>query len=128
VSYDQALQAAREAKEKPVINTNVWRGDSLARIDRTAEAERAFRDEIATYPANPEPYRYLILLYTSEGRTQEAARVMFDLEHAAPVPASYIAITSALDTIGDKQGVRFWRQRGLRVFPQDPTLRRLVIR
>ncbi|HEX7421212.1 MAG TPA: sulfatase-like hydrolase/transferase, partial [Thermoanaerobaculia bacterium] len=126
-SFDRALQAAREEAVRPVINTNAWRGDSLARVDRTAEAEEAFRAEIATYPTNPEPYRYLILLYTSEGRTQEAARVVLDLEHAAPVPASYIAITSALDTIGDKQGARFWRQRGLRVFPQDPTLRRLAI-
>lgn len=114
VSYDQALEAAREANEKPVINTNTWRGDSLARVDRTAEAERAFRDEIATYPANPEPYRYLILLYASQGRRQDAARVGFDLEHAAPVQASYLAIISALETIGDKQGAGFWRQRGLR--------------
>ena len=101
---------------------------SLARLDRTVGAEQAFRDEIGTYPANPEPYRYLILLYTSEGRTREAARVVFDLERAAPVPPSYVAIASALDTVGDARGARFWRQRGLRAFPGDTTLLRLPIR
>ena len=39
-SYDQALEAARATAQRPLINTNTWRGDSLARVDRTAEAER----------------------------------------------------------------------------------------
>jgi len=53
---------------------------------------------------------------------------VFDLERAAPVPASYVAIASALDTVGDARGARFWRQRGLRAFPGDTTLLRLPIR
>jgi choline-sulfatase len=124
-SFDQALAAARESHEKPVINTHARRGDSLARLDRTSEAEQAFREEIALYPANPEPYRYLILLYTSEDRPQEAARIVYELERAAPVPSSYVAIASALETVGDKQGARFWVERGLKAFPADPTLRKL---
>jgi arylsulfatase A-like enzyme/Flp pilus assembly protein TadD len=125
VSFDKALAAARGTGAKPIINTYAWRGDSLARRDRTPEAENAFREEIALYPSNPEPYRYLILLYASEGKPQDAARVVYELERAAPVPSSYVAIASALDTIGDKQGARFWQTRGLRAFPGDATLRRL---
>ena len=110
------------------MNANAWRGDSLARLDRAGPAEDAFRREIAAYPANPEPYRDLILLYTSEARTREAARVVLDLERAAPVPGSYVAIASALLTVGDPEGARFWRRRGLHAFPGDGTLLRLTIR
>ena len=64
-SFDQSLRAAREANQKPVVNVNALRGDSLARIDRYAEAEEAFRAEIALYPENPLPYRYLEALRAS---------------------------------------------------------------
>lgn len=38
-SFDQALQAAREAREKPVINTNAWRG--VTRSTRSNGRSRA---------------------------------------------------------------------------------------
>jgi hypothetical protein len=58
-----------------------------------------------------------------QGRTDEATALVFNLEKASPLPASYLAIAEALKAIGDQDGARFWTARGLRRFPSDRALR-----
>ncbi len=125
-SLQNAIAAAQARHEKPVINAYALLGDSYARLDRMAEAEKALRSEIGLYPKNPEPYKDLILLYVSAGQPERATSVIFDLEHAAPQPSSYVAIVGALETVGDRRGARYWALRGLHAFPHDALLARLA--
>ena len=94
----------------------------MARLGRTEEAAREFRKEIELFPDQVYAYKNLILIYALEGRNEAATQLIFDLEKAAPVPPSYLAIAEALKAIGDQRGARFWTARGLQRFPGDRAL------
>jgi arylsulfatase A-like enzyme/Tfp pilus assembly protein PilF len=123
--FDQAV-ALRQSKNQPALaHLNFFRGDALARLGRSEEAEAAFREEIKNFPADPQPYKNLILLYAVENRTDAATQLIFALEKAAPTPPSYIAISETLKTIGDTRGAKFWASRGLSRYPGNKQLESL---
>ncbi|MGA8810782.1 MAG: sulfatase-like hydrolase/transferase [Thermoanaerobaculia bacterium] len=123
--FDQAI-ALRQSKNQPALaHLNFFRGDALARLGRSEEAEAAFQAEIKNFPADPQPYKNLILLYAVENRTDAATQLIFALEKAAPTPPSYIAISETLKTIGDARGAKFWASRGLSRYPASKPLQAL---
>jgi tetratricopeptide (TPR) repeat protein len=124
--FNQASSIAEAKHRDPAPMLNFFRGDTLARMGRSDEAEEAFRTEIIHYPTEPQPYKNLILLYATEGKNAEATQLIFSLEKAAPTPPSYIAISETLKVIGDHTGARFWAARGLSRFPHDQKLQALV--
>ncbi len=131
--YDEALKildraaAVNEAKKRPPPpKLFFFRGDTLARMGRSEEAEQSFRREIAEYPNDPQPYKNLILLLTAEGKAQEATELIFSMEKATPLPPTYAAISETLKTLGDRNGARFWAARGLSRFPSDRQLQALL--
>jgi arylsulfatase A-like enzyme/Flp pilus assembly protein TadD len=123
--FDQALAVLRAKRHSPVPDLDYLRGDTLARLGRTGEAEEALRRGIAEFPNEPQAYKNLILLYVAEGKNDEATKLIFDLEKAAPTPPSYVAISETLRTVGDRDGSRYWAIRGLRQFPSDHHLQAL---
>lgn len=123
---DEAMASVAKKKNKRVPNLHFYRGDVLARLGRTQEAEREFRQEIAAYPTQPDAYSSLILLLATTGRSHEATQVVFDLVKAAPHPPSYVAISEALSAIGDQRGALYWAYQGVQKFPDDPDLRSLM--
>jgi arylsulfatase A-like enzyme/Tfp pilus assembly protein PilF len=123
--FDQAAAISESKHRHPTPLLNFFRGDALARLGRAEEAEQAFRAEIEKYPTEPRPYKNLILLYATEGKTTEATQLIFSLEKAAPTPPSYVAISETLKIIGDRNGARFWAARGLSRFPNDRQLQAL---
>lgn len=122
---DRAAPALRQ-KQTAVPGFHFLRGDLLARLQRTREAEAALLEEIRLFPEEPQAYKNLILLYVTEDRIEDAMRVIYRLEQASPTPPSYVAISETLRVIGDDRGARFWATRGLRRFPRDRELRRLA--
>ena len=123
--FDQSA-ALRQAKNQPDLpRLNFFRGDCLARLGRSDEAEAAFLTEIKNFPTDPQPYKNLILLYAVEERTAAATQLIFALEKAAPTPPSYVAIAETLKTIGDTKGAKFWASRGLSRYPADKQLQAL---
>ena len=122
---ERATAAARE-KKSVLSGLHDLRGDILARLGRTAEAESAFREEIQFFPQQSLAYRNLIVLYVAEGRLDDATKLVHDLEKAAPTAPSYVAISETLRVVGDAAGARFWARRGLQRFPNDKTLKRLA--
>ncbi|HVS32178.1 MAG TPA: sulfatase-like hydrolase/transferase, partial [Thermoanaerobaculia bacterium] len=113
-------------KKRPPANLHLYRGDVLARLGRTREAEQAFRREIAAFPSQTEAYASLILLLAAEGRVQEATRLVFDVIRASPTPPGYVAVAETLQAIGDEQGAVYWTRQGLQKYPDDASLRRLA--
>ena len=124
--FDQALTINAEKAHAPVPRLNFFRGDALARAGRAEEAEAAFRKEIELFPADPQAYKNLLLLYAVEGKLDAATQLTFSLEKAAPIPPAYAAISETLKSIGDANGARFWAARGLRRFPTDRHLQALL--
>ena len=131
-NLEKGLQYMNEAAEKLARHRNkdlpslqLYRGDLLARLGRNREAEAAFRAEIASHPTSPEAYGSLILLLSSEGRVEEATKLVFELIEKAPLPPSYVTISETLKAIGDDRGARYWIQQGLKKYPHHPVLRDL---
>jgi len=123
--FDRARSALDASHRRPLPSLSYLRGDALARLGRGDEAEQAFAAEIKRDPADPQPYKNLILLYAVENRTDEATQLIFALEKAAPTPPSYVAISETLKTIGDARGAKFWASRGLSRYPADKQLQAL---
>jgi arylsulfatase A-like enzyme/Flp pilus assembly protein TadD len=128
--YDLALDHCNRAvafleSRKGTAVSGLWftRGDILARMGRYPEAEESFRKEIELFPRDPQPYKNLILLYVTEGRNDEATKLVFQLIEKSPTPPAYAAVSATLHTIGDENGARYWRAEGLRKFPGNPSLR-----
>ncbi|HUP47749.1 MAG TPA: sulfatase-like hydrolase/transferase, partial [Thermoanaerobaculia bacterium] len=121
---DDALKARKERQQVPGLH--FLRGDVMARLGLGEEAEREFRREIALFPEEPQSYKNLMLLLVAEGRMEEATRLIYELIEASPTPPSYIAVSHALQVLGDDGGSRYWALRGLRSFPNDRQLRQLA--
>lgn len=80
------LDDAKKTARGPVPDLESTRGDALARMERIAEAESAFRAEIAAFPNNREAYTRLAVLYAMLGRGTDAEQTlqrMFDANRSA---------------------------------------------
>jgi tetratricopeptide (TPR) repeat protein len=123
--FDQAAALLQSKNRAALPRLNFFRGDALARLGRSDEAEAALLAEIKNFPTDPQPYKNLILLYAVEERNDAATQLIFALEKASPTPPSYVAISETLKTIGDTKGARFWASRGLSRYPSDKQLQAL---
>lgn len=108
--------AALETSQRLTVNPlprGVWslRGDALARLGRSREAEAAFRRELQAFPDHTEAAGRLVLLLVSENRNGEATDVIRDLANASPGRRTYAAIAETLRIVGDDDGARYWSAR-----------------
>ena len=107
------------------------RGDILARLDRSADAQAEFLEEIRLYPSASVDARVLLALtYASQRNMAEAHRVLAELVAAIPTPDAYLKAARTLDVIGDriKRGPRQLRRQGVRRFPQEARFRSVSAR
>ena len=70
--YEEAVEAFTEpeadddeAAPAAVAELELYKGESLARLERTDDAEVAFRNEIEAFPRDPRAYLSLVTLYQS---------------------------------------------------------------
>ncbi|HSU83624.1 MAG TPA: sulfatase-like hydrolase/transferase [Thermoanaerobaculia bacterium] len=102
------------------------RGDLLARLGRSGEAERDFLQEIHDFPHDTRPYSSLALLYASEGRGQEAVGALRRMVEAEGSPAAYAEAVKTLRILGDRQGADALLRHALTVHPGSRELRALA--
>jgi len=126
--YEEALaafQAAVEAKalQKRLVvpGLHARTADCLARLGREAEAEAAFRAEIAEIPHSREGRVGLALLLRSEGRDSEARDTLGGIvsQHPRPGPDEYGAVIRAFSGIGDRAAAQAWAARARERYPRD---------
>ncbi|HEY6842749.1 MAG TPA: tetratricopeptide repeat protein, partial [Thermoanaerobaculia bacterium] len=123
--YDRVLAAVQQRTPPTMEDAHLFRGDVLARLGRNDDAEREFRQEINDFPNEARAYSSLILLLSTEGRLDEATKLVFQAFKAAPGPHTYTVIADTLVSIGDERGALFWAQQGLQRYPRDPEIRDL---
>jgi choline-sulfatase len=107
-----ALATSQQLTVEP-LPRGVWslRGDALARLGRSREAEAAFRRELTAFPDHTEAAGRLVLLLVSENRDAEATDVIRNLAAASPDRRTFDAIAETLRIVGDEDGVRYWSAR-----------------
>ena len=97
------LMQAREAYGRRTLQTNdlnFYIGDCLARLERYAEAERYFLDEVRLYPQNTRARAGLALLYQATGRPSDAERTIEEMIRAAPTALSFERAASLWSMFG----------------------------
>ena len=78
----------------PVENLDATRGDILARMQRNAEAEQAFRSELENFPHNLDAYTKYAILLATEGRVPDARATLDAMQRANPGAAAQRAAAS----------------------------------
>ena len=107
-----ALAAAqRAAGGRSVEELEFARGDLLARTDRVAQAEQAFRAEIAAFPGHGRAYASLAVLLWVRGNRSGARAILEQYMHAAPAPSSIELAAKTIAALGDPATAAEWRKK-----------------
>jgi arylsulfatase A-like enzyme/cytochrome c-type biogenesis protein CcmH/NrfG len=120
--FERAATASRERK-LTIRDLHFQRADTLARLERSAEAEAAFREELKAFPESTAARASLAALYHSQGRIRERNETLEDLLRAVPAPESYAVVVQTLGILGDRENARAVLARGMRTFPDSRRLR-----
>jgi arylsulfatase A-like enzyme/Tfp pilus assembly protein PilF len=130
---DKALETTQKAVDEVAKMegdpkySGLWflHGDLLARAGRDAEAEQAFLHEINNFPANTAPYTRLAVLYTAQGRPQEAIAALRKMVESNDSPLAYAEAVRTLRTLGDPQGAAALLRYAQEKHPESRELRGL---
>jgi len=101
-ALDHADGLAAASNASPIEDSAFLRGDALARMGRSREARNAFLAEIGRFPSNPHGYTGLAMLEASEGRTDDADRVIRQMLDRSRSPATVAAAAAAWDLMGKR--------------------------
>lgn len=80
---------AMSARTEQLADLNYYAADSLARLERYAEAEPLFNAEIALFPAHARAHAGLAMLYRATGRVPESEQAIAQLVRRNPSREGY---------------------------------------
>jgi len=121
--FDRAVAARARQPALVVPGLDVRRGDCLARLERGAEAEQAFRAELAALPRSAEARVGLAILYRTQGRDEEARAALEGLIEPGSGAGDYWTVVRTLAGLGDLPAARQWAAQAHTRFPDDPRFR-----
>ena len=107
-SYDEALplfvEAVNRSKRahRPLLaDLRFYTAETLARLDRTEEAEAEYVEELIVFPENARASAALAVLYQAAGRSDDASRVVSEMVETTPTPEIYALAARLWTTIGN---------------------------
>jgi Flp pilus assembly protein TadD len=100
-----------QRNEPPVQNLEFTRGDVLARMNRAAEAEKAFLEEIRWFPHAKQAYANLALVYLLQNRPADAHETLERMAQANPGRNTCLFAAKTLDALGDRAEAARWKRR-----------------
>ncbi|NOT25556.1 MAG: sulfatase-like hydrolase/transferase [Acidobacteria bacterium] len=126
--YEDALAAFEKtsqalAQNRRTLESVYWYlGDTLARLGREADAEKAFRDELRAFPRHISGYTSLATLYHASGRAEAIKETLDDLVSTVPTPEGYDAAARVWLSVGDPTSAAALRTDARARFRGDPSL------
>lgn len=99
----------------PVIDLEAMRADVLARMNRTDEAEAAFRAELQRFPGNREAYTKLAVLLVTLGRTRDAEQTLEQMFTANRSRSTAMLAAETWQVMENGPAAAKWRQRAAEV-------------
>jgi len=129
--YEEALAKLEEAlktlegRTPRIRDLELLTGDTLGRLDRYADAERHFRQELKIFPTNLRAYASLATLFRAQGRAEDAKAAVDELLRAAPTPEGYGLAARVLTILGDRRKAEHLRAEGRRRFKGDSSIKLL---
>jgi arylsulfatase A-like enzyme/Flp pilus assembly protein TadD len=107
---EDADRLARAMRLDGVPGLEFQRGDALARLNRVAEAESAYRREIARFPRHLQAWANLGVLLFLQGRAAELDRLMGEMAATNPGPAARDVAAKTFEALGDHKRAARWRR------------------
>ncbi len=85
------LEAGRRlsSRTEQIPDVHYLAGDAYARLDRFAEAEVAFKEELRLFPGHIRARAGLAMLYRAMGRASDSDQAVADLVRYSPTPEAY---------------------------------------
>jgi tetratricopeptide (TPR) repeat protein len=126
--YDDAAAAFEEAEAivrdggEPLADLHLYHGETLSRLDRYADAEAQFREELSAFPRNIQAYTSLAMLYRASNRDGAVEDVLNELVAATPTPEGYAVAARLWTILGDRSRAEALRSDARARFRGDPSL------
>jgi tetratricopeptide (TPR) repeat protein len=126
--YEEALTAFEEAAavasqhERPLRELHWYLGDTLARLDRHADAETQFREELRAFPRNIRAYSSLAMLYRASNQPGGIEDTLDALIEASPTPEGYDTAARLWTIAGEPERAATLRADARARFRGDPSL------
>ena len=105
-----------------MADLHLYLGESLARLDRYADAESQFRKELDAYPRNVQAYTSLAMLYRASNRDADVEDVLNELVAATPTPEGYAVAARLWTILGERSRAEALRSDARARFRGDPSL------
>jgi len=100
---ENAIGALPHSSAARIADLHYFAGDTLARLDRSDEAEAEFLSELRAFPHSVRARVSLALLYHAASRDDEAAEVASDLVRLSPTADGYSAAARIWTALGDRK-------------------------
>ncbi|MBI2828350.1 MAG: sulfatase-like hydrolase/transferase [Acidobacteria bacterium] len=126
--YEEALMRFEEAaavlrEHGHALEELYWYlGDTLGRLDRYADAEMQFREELRAFPRSIRAYSSLATLYHASNRAGEVEEILDALIDAAPTPEGYAAAARLWMIVGEPSRATALTADARARFRGDPSL------
>ena len=114
--FQQAVAGMRDSRSSEMLELHFYTADTLARLERTAEAEREFLEELHYFPQNTRARASLAFIYQTSGRPDAAARALEDMLRITPTPPSYALAARVWTMFGNRQEAEAVRARARQMF------------
>jgi tetratricopeptide (TPR) repeat protein len=101
--FERAIAELKKPGAAPIAELHFYTADILTRLNRTAEAEAEFLEELRAFPHNLRARTGLAMLLHAGGRPDEATTAVTDMVRAIPTADGYTTAARLLTTFGDRR-------------------------
>jgi arylsulfatase A-like enzyme/Tfp pilus assembly protein PilF len=117
--FQRAVESSRQ-RIFPVADLHYYYGDTLARLERYPEAERALTLEIRMFPSNLRARAARAMLYRAQGRISESDQEIDDIVRTSPGPEGYSLAVKLYTMFGETEKARAASARANAGRPRTP--------
>jgi tetratricopeptide (TPR) repeat protein len=114
--FQRAVASMRTSQSSEILELHFYTADTLARLERRAEAEQEFLEELKYFPQDTRARASLAILYQTAGRPDAAARTLDDMLRIAPTPPAYALAASVWTMFGNRRQAEAVRARARQLF------------
>ncbi len=100
--FKQAIAELEKSGSLQITELHFYAGDTLGRLERYAEAEAEFNEELKYFPQNTRARGGLAMLYQASGQPDAAARVLTEMLRVSPAPESYALAARLFTMFGNR--------------------------
>ena len=118
VLLEQAAEETAASGRPQLLDLHYYQAEALVHLDRVAEAEVAFANELSAFPENGRAHIALATLYHTQGRTEEADTAISAMLDVMNTPDAYDTAIRMWTILGDRERAAALKADAQRAFPR----------